>query len=81
MTTNPRNRLRARGIRIRRSIAGAVLPRLRVGGPVPSSVPIARAVGISHVAAWRHLRRMLAEHGVEVEPFGRGQLIVTGIRS
>jgi hypothetical protein len=68
----------AQGRATRRAIAAAILPRLRIGGDVPSCAAVGRALGISHVAAHKHVRRMLAEQRITVELVGRSRLVVVG---
>ncbi|HTB46272.1 MAG TPA: hypothetical protein VK741_21805 [Acetobacteraceae bacterium] len=73
------NRPQDREGRARRAaITRWLLPRLHSGQPVPPIAPIGWALGISRVAAWKHVRRVLREQGITVTREGRNVLIVQG---
>jgi DNA-binding FadR family transcriptional regulator len=55
---------KSRAAATRTALARALLPRLRVGSALPSSARLARLLGCSRPAAWRHLTHAMAGAGV-----------------
>lgn len=53
-----------RGIRIRKALAAALLPKLAQGEPIPSTRRLARATGMSQTRIQAHVARMLREKEV-----------------
>lgn len=74
-------RIVAHGIALRASLATTLLPRLVVGRRVPSCAAIGRGLGMTRVGAWKQVRKMLGERGVQVVREGRSRLVVVGMDS
>lgn len=65
-----------RAQRRREALAAVLAPRLHAGSLVPSSRAMARALGVSRMAAWADIRAVCAAAGLVVAPGPRSRMVV-----